>query len=361
MIGLIILGVLLLGGAYKFFRAARQRRKHGNGGGGSAAAAVAAGFVPGDRLDTDHRAPVSADQTAAVDAAKAGDWESSAAWIEAAGKDWDERVRRVQVLSELAAQEDDWLLAWRKARPGDATAATVHADASVQVAWNVRGSLGARHTTQEQFRVFHQLIAKAQEAAHEAQRVADPADPVPYMVEQPIAMALGYSHERYRELWAEIVERDPKVLAAHVGALQYWCAKWRGSHEEALAFARASAAAGGPGDLLSLLPLYAYLEREMSEDDADPDVFYKQPEIVAAADAALADVAAVRPDDQRSGRLRHMLAWVLYWQDRYPEAVEQFRVIDGYIGATPWTYSSDSRGRYLQARDFSVRKATQGA
>ncbi|MFE2150689.1 hypothetical protein ACFXAO_11705 [Streptomyces lavendulae] len=363
MIGLVILAVMLLGGGFKWAKARRGAGKQeGRGHGGAAArAAVERGFVPADRLDTEHRAPVTAEERAAVAAAGTGDWQACADWLEAAGKDWDERIRRVQVLSELAAVEDRWLLAWRSAKPQDPTAAVVHADTAVQVAWNVRGSLSASQTTQEQFRIFHRLIAQAQEAAHEAQRLADPADPVPYMVEQPIAMALGYPHERYRELWTRITERDPKVLAAHTGALQYWCRKWRGSHEEAREFARASAAAGAPGDLLTLLPLYAHLEEEMATQDADPDVYYKQPEVVAAADAALADLAAARPDDPRAGRLRHVLAWVLYWQDRYEEALEQFRIVDGYIGAAPWTYVMDPKARYLQVRDYCVSRVPEKA
>ncbi|WP_030855437.1 hypothetical protein [Streptomyces sp. NRRL F-4474] len=85
------------------------------------------------------------------------------------------------------------------------------------------------------------------------------------MIEQPVAQGLGYAHEQYGELWAQITRRDPKVLTAHTSALQYWCAKWRGSHELALAFARESAASGKPGELLSLLPLTAYFEQKVSE------------------------------------------------------------------------------------------------
>ncbi|MFD9304368.1 hypothetical protein ACFWCB_17225 [Streptomyces sp. NPDC060048] len=368
MIGLIILGCLLAAGAFKVLRgvyyirkARKLTAKAGSHRAADAEAAVALGFVPADRLDTEHGAPPAPADTAALDAVRAGGWQAGAAWLEAAGRNWDERVRRVRNLSDLAAADDAWLLAWRAARPQDPAAALVHADSSVLVAWNVRGSLSAKHTTQEQFRVFHQLIAGAQEAMHEAQRIADPADPVPYMLEQPIAMALGYSHERYRELWAQIVARDPKVLAAHTGALQYWCRKWRGSHEEAEAFAKESAAAGAPGELLSVLPLYAYLEYEMSESELDPNEYYKRPEIVAATDAALADVAAADPADRRVTGVRHMLAWNLYWQDRYTEAVEQFRAVDGYIDATPWSYAADSKARYVRARDYSVRQATQNA
>ncbi|MFJ6721239.1 MULTISPECIES: hypothetical protein [unclassified Streptomyces] len=358
MLGLIILGVMLLGGAFKLLRA----RKAGAGAGPRRRAvdpnaATALGFLPADRLDTDHGTPPEPGDVAVLDAVRAGDWEAGAAWLDAAGQDWDERFRRVRDLADLAAEDDAWLLAWRARRPEDPSAAAVQADTSVLVAWQVRGSLGAEHTTQEQFRLFHRLIASSQEVIAEARRLADPADPVPYMLEQPVAMALGYPHEQYGRLWAEIVKRDPKVLSAHTGALQYWCRKWRGSHAEAEAFAKASAASGAPGDLLSLLPLIAYLEHEMSEAGLAPEVFYQRPHVVAATDAALADVAAADPADRRVTRVRHMLAWNLHWQGRYAEAVEQFRAVDGYIGATPWTYAADSRSRYVRTRDLCVREA----
>ncbi|EFL17181.1 predicted protein [Streptomyces sp. C] len=326
-----------------------------------AAAVVALGFVAEADLDTENPAPVPAARTTVLEAVRSGDWEAAAAYVEAAGQDWQERLERVRPLAEAAAEDDAWLLAWRAARPGDATAALVHADTSVMVAWNVRGSQSGSRTTQEQFRLFHQLLAKAQADAHEAQRLADPADPTPYVVEQAIGMGLGYSHERYRELWARITERAPRVLWSHVAGLQYWCAKWQGSHELAMAFARESAAAGKPGDLLTLLPLMAYFEQETYEDDLLPETYYKEPEIVAAADAALADLAAAGNGHPGTPRMRHMLAYLLFWQDRDAEAVEQFRHVDGHIGAVPWTYAGEPKRRYLYARDWAVNVTTPDA
>ncbi|MFJ6756710.1 hypothetical protein ACIQNK_17025 [Streptomyces sp. NPDC091273] len=383
MIGLYILGLLLAGGAYKFLRGVYFLRKarrleaevavlqaqtaatndrtaalKAEQKAREAAEVVALGFVAEEDLDTDNALPVPPGRTAALDAVRAGDWEAGAAYVEACGTDWEQRWQRVRALSEVAAEDDTWLLAWRAARPADATAALVNADTSIQVAWNVRGSQAGSRTTQEQFRIFHELLAKAQADAHEAQRMADPADPVPYMVEQPIGHGLGYSHEQYGELWAQITRRDPKVLTAHTTALQYWCAKWRGSHELALAFARESAASGKPGELLSLLPLAAYVEQELRESDLKPETFFKEPEVAAAVDAALVDLAAADPADWRAIRLRHMLAWFLFWQDRDAEAVEQFRHIDGYIGAMPWYYSP--RSRYVFARNWAVREVTPG-
>ncbi|MFF8263144.1 hypothetical protein [Streptomyces virginiae] len=383
MIGLYILGAMLLFGAFKLLRGvyyirkakrleaevtaieARTEALNAETAGikaerkaQQAAAVVALGFVPEAELDTDNARPVSPERTAAVAAVKAGDWEAGAAYLDAAGQDWEERWQRLRPLSELAAEDDAWLLAWRRARPSDPSAALVNAETGVLVAWNVRGSARASHTTQEQFRIFRELLLKAQEQAREAQRLADPADPVPYMVEQSISQGLGYSHEEYRQLWSQIVKRDPKNLSAHTSAMQYWSRKWRGSHELALAFAHECAAKAEPGELLSLLPLVAYVEQELHESDLKPETFFKEPEVLAAVESALTDLAAADPDDWRSIRLRHMLAWFLFWQDRDAEAVEQFRHIDGYIGAMPWYYWSPSR--YVYARDWAVREVTPG-
>ncbi|MER6312748.1 hypothetical protein ABT237_03110 [Streptomyces sp. NPDC001581] len=378
MIGLYILGLLLAAAAFKFLRgvyfirkAKRLEAEIGTLNAGTeavkaeqkaekAAAVVALGFVAEADLDTENPAPVPPERTAALEAVRSGDWEAGAAYIEAAGQDWHQRMERVRPLALAAAEDDAWLLAWRAARPADPTAALVNADTAIMVAWNVRGGQSGSRTTQEQFRLFHDLLVDAREAAHEAQRLADPADPTPYIVEQPIGQGLGYSHERYRELWDQVVKRDPKVLWSHISGLQYWCRKWRGSHELALAFARESAAVGKPGDLLSLLPLIAYFEQETDEEDLAAETFFKEPEIVAAVDAALLDLAAAGDDHPGAARVRHMLAYLLFWQDRDEQAVEQFRHIDGFIGALPWSYAGEPKRRYLYARDWAVGVATPG-
>ncbi|MEU8779030.1 hypothetical protein [Streptomyces sp. NPDC048606] len=322
-------------------------------------AARALGFAAPEDLNVDRPRALSAEQLQVLDAVRAGHWETAAQFVELTGDDWEERWQRVLLLSRSACDEDDaWLLAWRAARPTDPTAAVVAAETAVQVAWNVRGSARASHTSQEQFRLFHQLLGTAQRAAQEAQRLADPADPLPYMVEQAIAMGLGYSHERYRALWAEITDRAPRLLFAHTAALQYWCRKWRGSHELALEFARGSAALGAPGELLTLLPLIAYFEQEYDTTDIEIETWYKQPEIVAATDAALQDLADADPLRPGVVWVRHMLAFFLFWQDRDAQAVEQFRHIDGYIGSMPWTYAEDPRKRYTYARDWAVDVST---
>ncbi|MER5932955.1 hypothetical protein [Streptomyces sp. NPDC002054] len=383
MIGLYVLGLLLLGAAYKVIRGMYYLRKAKRLEAETAvikarteatkartaellaeqaAEIVAQGFVPGEEIDTEDYMPVPADRTSVVAAVRSGDWQAGAAWVEAAAQDWEERTHRVGVLAEEAANADAWLLAWQAARPGDPTAAVVAADAEVVLAWKLRGAAGSQHTTQEQFRLFHQALIKAQEAVHVAQRVADPADPVPYIVEVRIGRGLRYSHDQFRAVWAEVVKRAPKVQTAWIQAQQFWCAKWYGSHELAEEFGRKAVEQSEPGDLLSLILLRGYFEHEDRESDLNPDVYYKQPEIVAAATTALEDLAAAPdPADRQAIRLRHMLAWVLYWQDRYEETVEQFRHIDGYCGIEPWIYQSGRKASFLKTRDYSVRQVTHGS
>jgi hypothetical protein len=321
-----------------------------------ARAAAELGFVPADAIDTAHAAAPDPHDEEIRATVRAGNWQAGADFLAGAGRDWQERYRRAGVLQDEAAADDTWLLAWRTAQPNDAGAALVHAGALISVAADIRGAKQAKYTTQEQFAGFHRMMGQARVACHEAQEPAGD-DPCPYIAEISCALGLGYGHDDFRALWAEIEKRDAHHLAAHTSALQYWCRKWRGSHELAERFAREAAAKGSPGRLLSFLPLYAAFEQETAEQDVDPDAYYKSPELIAAVDACLIDVAAAAeadPGDPRIVRVRHMLAWLLYWQDRYEEAVEQFRAVDGHIDSAPWTYSGDPKTRYLQARDFSA-------
>jgi hypothetical protein len=339
-------------------------RKHTKGPGGVRTgdlpkAAAKLGFLPADRLDTDHVRAPDPRVTAVREAVRAGNWQAGADWLAEAGRDWEERDRRADVLASEAVQDDSWLLAWRTARPEDPGAALVHAESLIDLAWEIRGGGYAQYTTGEQFAGFHRVLEQAAEACAHAQSLAGD-DPCPFIAELPLAMGQGYPHDRFEKLWAQIVERDPHHLAAHSAALQYWCAKWCGSHQLAEAFARSAAEKGQPGRLLTMLPLRAYFEYEIAHDDLNRDEFYKRPEVVEAVDAALVDVAAAaaaNPDDRRLPQVRHLLASLLFWQDRHEAAVEQFRLVDGYINAVPWSYRGSREGMikaYTGERDYSA-------
>jgi hypothetical protein len=307
--------------------------------------AAAYGLVPGDRLDVRYAGPdPEADAVAA--AALAGDWRRAAAYLAEAGRDWDLRWYRLGIVSHAAAQDDTWLKAWRAEYPQDPSAALVHADALVRLAGRVRGAKGAKHTTVEQFEGFHRLLAEALPACHEAARMA-PEDPSPWVAQITIALGLGWSHDDFRALWAEITARDPHHYGAHQAALQYWCAKWRGSHELMFAFAEQAAASAPPASLLPALRLYAIFEQENREGSK---AIYEQPFVTAAVDATLDAITRVPPTHHRLPTIRHLLANALFRTHRYAEAVELFHAVGGYIGSVPWSYFGDPAKAFIHAR-----------
>ncbi|MFE2063698.1 hypothetical protein ACFXDH_15015 [Streptomyces sp. NPDC059467] len=303
------------------------------------------GLVPAAQLDKRFAGPdPEADAVAA--AALAGDWRQAAAYLAGAGRDWDLRWYRLGILTHAAVEDDAWLKAWRTEYPGDPSAVLVHADALVSLAGKVRGALLAKHTTAEQFEGFHRLLAEALPACQEAAWMA-PEDPCPWIAQISIALGLGWSHDDFRALWAEITARDPHHFGAHMSALQYWCAKWRGSHELMYAFAEQAAASAPAGSLLPVLRLRALMEH------ADRDLkspVYSQPFVQGAVDATLDAVDRTPAGHHRLPVVRHLLAYTLFQTDRYAEAVEQFKAIGGYIGSPPWTYSADPVKAFVFAR-----------
>ncbi|MGW2746172.1 hypothetical protein [Streptomyces sp. NPDC001450] len=303
------------------------------------------GLVPAAQLDIRFAGP-DPEADAVAEAALAGDWRRAAAYLAGAGRDWDLRWYRLGILVHAAAEDDAWVKAWLTEYPDDPSAALVYADALVVLAGKVRGAKSAKHTTVEQFEGFHRLLAQALPACQEAARMA-PDDPCPWIAQLSIARGLGWSHDDFRALWAEITARDPHHFGAHASALQYWCAKWHGSHELMYAFAEQAAASAPPGSLLPVLRLDALFEHATREPEAP---VYNQPFVQAAVDTTLDAVDRAPAGHHRLPQVRHLLADTLFETKRYAEAVEQFRAIGGYIGSAPWTYSANPVKAFVFAR-----------
>lgn len=315
--------------------------------------ATALGMLPPNRQDTDNAAPVPAELAAAKAATLTNDWKSVAALFEAVGTDWERRYAYAEKLAGLAAVEDEWLIAWETERPDDPTAALLRARSTVVLAGRLRGSQRAKYTTSEQFDGFHRILSGTSELHARAAELA-PDDPSPYISEISTALGLGYPHSDMDRVWSEITARDPHHFAAHWYALQYWCAKWRGSEQLARAFA-AEAAAGAPlGSLLTVFPLIAHFEHHDDDSTTEAD---STPEMIALVDACLADAAAAPADHPRLPEVRHLLAYYLSLQDRDAASVEQFRLVDGHVDALPWRYRADPAAAYCRLRDITLRQA----
>ncbi|GIH15092.1 hypothetical protein [Rugosimonospora africana] len=302
------------------------------------------GLVPDDQVNTDLAGP-DPHLVDALRAASSGDWRPASALL--AGSDPEWRWIRLVSLAKAAAEDDSWLRTWRGTRPDDPGAALVAAQSLIELAWKLRGAKQAEHTDQEQFENFHRVLAQAPSALAEAARIA-PAEPAPYLGMMSVALGEGWPHERMAALWGEVVARAPEHVGAHVVALQYWCAKWRGSHALMYEFAEAAAAQAQPGSLLPMLRLAAIYEELIGQRSDHPG--YHSPATTAAIDALLVDVRACPPEHAWLPAARHLLVWFLWAQRRLPEAAEQLRLVDGYIGALPWKYHSNPVKLYSPVR-----------
>ncbi|ELP65067.1 hypothetical protein ACKI1I_18185 [Streptomyces turgidiscabies] len=353
-----VIVVLWLGGVFvKEFVAQASRKGGGEDGDGGAEAAARLGLLPAERQNTKTAGPLPAGWEAALDAVRGGGdagWRAAAELLRGIGRDWDRRSLATYLLADIAAEDDTWLLAWEADGPAgsdDPDAALVRARSTVILAWNIRGAKLASRTTGEQFAGFHRMLQRSREEIARAAALG-PDDPTPYVTEIWTALGLGYPHSEMDRLWSQLTARDPHHYEAHFSALQYWCKKWRGSKQLATEFAERAAAAAPLGSLLTVLPLIAHFEH----DDSDDSAADRTPEMIARVNAGLADAAAADPTHPRLPELRHLLAYYLSLQDRDEAAIEQFRLVDGYVEALPWRYhGTGMAARYCRIRNLSAR------
>ncbi|WP_328958181.1 DUF4034 domain-containing protein [Kitasatospora purpeofusca] len=291
---------------------------------------------------------------AALDAAKAGNWRPAAAHLSDGNGDWSTRYSRLNPFGDLAATDDTWLRQWREEQPDNPEAAQVQTDALVKRAWEIRTAKYASQVTREQAMGFHQVLQEAAEVSYEAVRLAPAGDPNAWVMQQPIAMGQGWSHERYRALWSEIVAREPHHYGAHAAALQYWCEKWLGSHELMHEFADKAIAGAPAGSLLTVLKLRAYWELVLRDKSAAP--LYRSAEYTAALDAALADLEAADPAHPGIVPARGWIAHGLIENGRPAQALNLFRRMGREI-AGPWLYYENPAAVFDAARAKAARAA----
>jgi hypothetical protein len=277
----------------------------------------------------------------AVEAANGGDWKPAARLLADSLGQWDFHACAVDNLAEVAADDDAWLTAWRAECPDDAHTEVVDSAALITLAWQLRGTKQAAETSREQFADFRRVLAQAETAATAATR-ALPDDPTPWYTLVTIARGLGYDHARFDEIWQCLIERAPLHRRGHRSALQYWCAKWQGSHEKMLAFAE-QAAASSPS--LSMLVVRAAYEKQFEDRQV-----WQQQNVRDAVDATL---RWLETDGADNVDLRDDLGWAalaLVESGRGGEAIPIFQRLGTYAGGQPWSYAGLPAGMFHEYR-----------
>ncbi|MET8627273.1 hypothetical protein ABZW30_26545 [Kitasatospora sp. NPDC004669] len=112
------------------------------------------------------------------------------------------------------------------------------------------------------------------------------------------------------------------------------------------------------GSLLAPIKLEAYFEQ--FGQDREKLTAWRRPEVGAALDAALADVAAADPDHPRIRYARGWLAYALTRTGRPTEALEQYRALGRFI-PQPFTNFNDPRQSFIDLRIDAVQGAVAAA
>ncbi|NGN63759.1 hypothetical protein G5C51_07530 [Streptomyces sp. A7024] len=352
-----ILFVLMAVAMFGWVAATLVRSRGGGGlgvgrgrGGAPIDPAGAYGFVPVEQLDI--RLPGPDPQLAEVldEVMSDHDWHPAARLLALTGSgEWELRWQRVQTLAGAAAYElaqkpgegGGWLRAWRAEAPKDAGGAEVFAEFLIRQAW-MSGPEAA------DYRI---ILEEARKVADEA-KLLSPGSPIPYIIELAVARGLPYRQADFEELWAQTESRAPQHMGAHLAALLYACEKWHGSRDAAYDFAERSAGSAPEGSLLPALPLFAVYEHLPEANMVQG--LYQSAVVEQAIAGALYAVSHAPADHPMLPHVRHLLVWFLVRAERYGEALEQIRHVDGHVGAVPWSYGENPAGEYAAYRALAI-------
>ncbi len=292
-----------------------------------------------------------------------GQWQRFHDFIDAT-RDPDVRHFYIDVLAHAIDGRPEWLAEWCAARPASAVPLLFRATHSTAWAWQARGS-GRAHTVKEDaWPLFHErLIAAEKDLARAAD--LDRSDPTPYAQSLWSAYGLSLGQSELRRRFDEADRRHRWHLGAHRAMSQGMAAKWGGSDEKLLEFARAVLHQAPDGHPVHVIVAYAHLEAWLGcthphkagtpEHAAgkEKQMRYFQGEAVKAevrlaADKSIRSPAYTPPLSMPSHRNAFAMCFGLMHD--YDAQLEQMELIGPLITRVPWAYQGKPAAAFERAR-----------
>ncbi|GAA2593217.1 hypothetical protein GCM10010435_85230 [Winogradskya consettensis] len=298
--------------------------------------------------------PTFGDPTARslIAAADNGDWKY-ARDVLTATTDSNIRAFLLGVLCDRQGPQP-WIDQWVAAEPHSALPFLVKGSHAAGWAWQARGNGGADTVSQEQFAVFFRRLKVAEDALDDA-IARDPDNPIAWteLIHTAVGRQLGLEEAERR--FEQVIARNRWHRGAYHVLLQQKCAKWGGSDELALDFARRTVAAMPDGNPLGTLIAWAHFEiaAQISGED-----YLARPEVVAEVHAA-ANRSIFHPAFPRTPGFQSsfgIFAIAFGGGGEARAAQSCFDAIGDYPSEQPWSYLGDPATVFLTSRE-NVRQA----
>ncbi|UOE17846.1 hypothetical protein NI17_013220 [Thermobifida halotolerans] len=202
---------------------------------------------------------------AGVDAVEEGALNAGVTLLREARTDPELRALYVDALSEAAVGRSGQIRALLTSETDRQEAADILlwlGGTLISEAWKIRGAGAADTVGADRFKLFFATLTEAREPLLAAAEI-NPDDPVPWNGLQWFAIGMQLDRGEKDYIWQRVVERFPTLYPAHWGRLQMLSAKWGGSHEEMMEFARGSVESAPPGNPLTSMVALAHAERQL--------------------------------------------------------------------------------------------------
>ncbi|MBW8487440.1 hypothetical protein [Actinomadura parmotrematis] len=286
-------------------------------------------------------------------ALRAGDRGTVRDVLAAAGADG--RPFLLRLVTELPGRPS-WLDAWVDA-DGTADAHLARGAHGIGWAWAVRGTARAEHTSREQFQGFFERLRAAEADLEKAAELA-PDDPEPWAQRVITARGLQLGHEELARRFTRVIERHPWHRRAHTQMVQGLAAKWSGSDELMLNFARERAAASPPGRAVAACVVEAHIEISLTLDDDDTARYFAAPAVLDELRAAAAHSVdhPSWPSEPDAVRADNLFAYAFTFAGDSAAAARRFEAIAGRVTEEPWNYVDDDAVKGFQRFEKRVAR-----